>query len=139
MRVGQKIQAKIKNRWRDAKIVRVNKDTYRVEWVEGQITVKHKEVRKKPVKKVVKKTVTKQTKKPSTRSKSTTTTKPTVTAQKSTTTERKTPRPGTKANPWIPLADLRSQSAIANMDYETKVKFDSIIKNLIDVYGWKGN
>lgn len=39
----------------------------------------------------------------------------------------------TKKNPMILLNDLRSQNAISAMDYETKCKFDSIIKNLIDL------
>lgn len=30
------------------------------------------------------------------------------------------------------LADLRSQNAIADLDYETKAKFDGIIKNFIE-------
>lgn len=38
----------------------------------------------------------------------------------------------TKGNPMILLSDLRSQSAITAMDYETKAKFDRIIKNLMD-------
>lgn len=38
----------------------------------------------------------------------------------------------TKKNPSILLQDLRAHSAIADMDYETKVKFDQIIKKVID-------
>ena len=38
----------------------------------------------------------------------------------------------TKKNPMILLSDLRSQSAISGLDYETLSKFDGIIKNLID-------
>jgi len=38
----------------------------------------------------------------------------------------------TKKNPSILLHDLRAHSAIADMDYETKAKFDQIIKKVID-------
>ncbi len=38
----------------------------------------------------------------------------------------------TKNNPMILLNDLRSQSAITSMDYETTAKFDAIIKSLMD-------
>lgn len=41
---------------------------------------------------------------------------------------------GSKKNPMISLYDLRSQSAIASLDYPTRAKFDGIIKNLIDEY-----
>jgi len=39
---------------------------------------------------------------------------------------------GSKGNPMISLHDLRSQSAIAGLDYQTMSKFDGIIKNLIE-------
>ena len=38
----------------------------------------------------------------------------------------------TKKNPSILLHNLRAHSAIADMDYETKVKFDQIIKKVIN-------
>ncbi len=36
--------------------------------------------------------------------------------------------------PMISLRDLRSHNAIADMDYETKVKFEAIIKTMMDNY-----
>jgi len=42
----------------------------------------------------------------------------------------------TKDNPMIPLSDLRSKSAISNLDYETKAKFDGIIRSLIEEMKW---
>jgi hypothetical protein len=123
MKIGQKVQAKIKNRWRNVTIKRVNKTGYRVDTGTEQVTVKLVEVRKPPVvKKTVKKPVTKSTK---------TITKPRKTVPKVDTPVVKVVRPGTKKNPWIPLADLRSCNAISNLDYETKVKFEAIIISLI--------
>jgi hypothetical protein len=116
-------QAKIKNRWKDVTIIRRNKTTIRVFTGKEEVTVKNDEVRKKPpVKKTVKKKVTKSTK---------TITKPRKSTPKVDTPVVKTPKPGTKKNPWIPLADLRSHNLISNLDYETKVKFESIILSLI--------
>ena len=134
MKVGQKVQAKIKNRWRDVTIKRVNKTTFRVDTGTEQLTVNPDEIRTKPRKKATPKQTTKKT----TTRKSTANTKSVKTKENDTETTKSIPKPGTKKNPWINLYDLRSQSAIADMDYETKVKFDMIIKNLIDVYGYKG-
>lgn len=39
-----------------------------------------------------------------------------------------------KNNPMISLHDIRSYNAISTLDYPTKAKFDSILKNLIDNY-----
>ena len=130
MKVGQKVQAKIKNRWRDVVIKRVHKTSCAVIWGplgQDRVTVKNEDIRKKPRKKVTPKTVTK--KKPTTKTKRIT--KPRKTTPKVDKKEVKTPKPGTKKNPWIPLADLRSCNAISNLDYETKVKFEAIIISLI--------
>lgn len=40
----------------------------------------------------------------------------------------------TKNNPMISLYDLRTYNAISGLDYATLVKFEGIIKNLIDTY-----
>ena len=130
MKIGQKVQAKIKNRWRDVVIKRVHKTSCVVTWgpiSSERVTVKNENIRKKPrkppvVKKTVKKPVTKSTK---------TITKPRKTVPKVDTPVVKVVRPGTKKNPWIPLADLRSCNAISNLDYKDKVKFESIILSLI--------
>jgi hypothetical protein len=134
MKPGQKIQAKIKNRWCDVVIKRVNKTTFRVEYIDNtdpfnptQVTVKPEEVRKKPRKKTTSNTRSKKTTTRNTK----TITKSLKTKDKPVTTKSSTPRPGTKKNPWIPLADLRSHNLISNLDYETKVKFESIILSLI--------
>lgn len=39
-----------------------------------------------------------------------------------------------KNNPMISLYDLRTYNAISALDYPTLVKFEGIIKNLIDTY-----
>ena len=44
------------------------------------------------------------------------------------------PKAGSKGNPMITLHDLRSQSAIASLDFQTMAKFDGVIKNLIESY-----
>ena len=44
------------------------------------------------------------------------------------------PKRGSKNNPMISLFDLRSYNAISALDYPTLVKFEGIIKNLIDNY-----
>jgi hypothetical protein len=134
MKVGQKVQAKINNRWRDVTINRINKTTINVETPGGPVTLKMELVRTKPRKK----TTPKKTVKKKTSSKTTTSTKAVKTKPKAVQIKTDQPRPGTKKNPWISLYDLRSQSAISNLDYETKVKLDGIIKNLIDDYGYKG-
>lgn len=132
MKAGQKVQAKIKNRWVDAVIKKVNKTGIRITQENGvQISLLANLVRLPP------KVKTNAKNKVTTNDKSTT--KAPKTKAKVSKTKDKTPKPGTKVNPWISLIDLRSQSAIANLDYKTKAKFDGIIKNLIDVYGWKGN
>ena len=130
MKVGQKVQAKIKNRWKDVVIKRVFKTSCAVIWGplgQERVTVKNEFIRKKPRKKATPKAVTK--KKVTTKTKRITKTRKTV--PKVDTPVVKVVRPGTKANPWIPLADLRSCNAISNLDYETKVKFEAIIISLI--------
>jgi len=124
MKVGQKVQAKIKNRWVNVVVKKINKTNIRVTQSNSKdISLIHKLVRTKPVvKKTVKKPVTKSTKPIG---------KPRKTVPKVDTPVVKVGRPGTKKNPWIPLADLRSCNAISNLDYETKVKFEAIIISLI--------
>jgi hypothetical protein len=62
MKVGQKVQAKINNRWRDVTINRINKTTVNVETPGGPVTLKMELVRTKPRKKTTpKKTVKKKT------------------------------------------------------------------------------
>jgi hypothetical protein len=58
--------------------------------------------------------------------------KPITTTDKKAITITQSKTKPTKKNPMILLSDLRSQSAIAAMDYETKAKFDRIIKSLMD-------
>lgn len=41
-------------------------------------------------------------------------------------------KPISKKNPMISLHDLRAHSAIANMDYESKSKFDQLLKAILD-------
>lgn len=132
MKVGQTIQTKIKNRWVDVVVKRINKTTIRVNTGTEELTVKTTEVRKKPTvkktKKPVKKTITK-----------TSVSKDTNTITKSRKTTDKpvivkdvnVPKAGTKRNPFISLYDLRSHNLISSLDYETKVKFESIIVSLI--------
>jgi hypothetical protein len=134
MKVGQKVQAKIKNRWTNVVVKKINKTGIRITQPNGvDISLLAELVRELPktagVKRGANHKVTTNTK---------TTTKPRKTTPKVDKKEVVVSRPGTKKNPWIPLSDLRSQSAISDLDYKTKAKFDSIIKNLIDVYGYKG-
>lgn len=44
------------------------------------------------------------------------------------------PKIGSKNNPLISLHDLRTYNAISALDYPMLVKFEAIIKNLIDTY-----
>jgi hypothetical protein len=44
------------------------------------------------------------------------------------------PKIGSKNNPLISLHDLRTYNAISALDYPTLVKFEGVIKNLIDNY-----
>ena len=47
------------------------------------------------------------------------------------------PKANTKGNPMISLHDLRTYNAISTLDYNTIVKFEEIIKNLMDNYSEK--
>jgi hypothetical protein len=44
------------------------------------------------------------------------------------------PTKGNKNNPMISLHELRTYNAISGLDYPTLVKFEGIIKNLMDNY-----
>lgn len=44
------------------------------------------------------------------------------------------PKRGSKNNPMISLHDIRTYNAISGLDYPTLVKFEGILKNLIDNY-----
>ena len=132
MKVGQKVQAKIKNRWVDVTIKRVNKTGYRVDTGTEELTVKTTEVRQKPTVKKSKKPVKKKTTKTSVSKDTKTITKSHKTTDNPVIVKDvNVPKPGTKRNPFISLYDLRSHNLISSLDYETKVKFESIILSLI--------
>ena len=44
------------------------------------------------------------------------------------------PKKGSAKNPMISLHDIRTYNAISGLDYDTLVKFEGILKNLIDNY-----
>lgn len=44
------------------------------------------------------------------------------------------PKAGSKGNPMISLHDIRTYNAISGLDYPTLIKFEGILKNLIDNY-----
>jgi len=106
---GNKVEAKIKNRWREVTIKRVNKNTISVEYDNDVVLLKPAQIREiSTPKKTLKKQVSIDT-----------------------SSNKQTSKPGTRNNPWIPLSDLRSHNLISTLSYEDKVKFEHIIVSLI--------